>query len=354
MLALFGLKWARLEAWPVLILVGILIVACVVAGRASIVKLRAVIHPAQWQARMRGNRSGVARRQWWTGGLALVLLAVSLLGPQKGSVLMPVPRRGIDIVVCLDTSRSMLAQDVGQDRLAEAKKEIRGLMDVVQGDRLALIAFSGDVRRVAPLTRDTTTLGWFLETLSPDDNRRGGTDLGGCLRSALDMFDGRNGAHEAIVLVTDGEDLSGEGLVAAQEAAESGIRIYVLGMGTEGGAKVPGEGGGWTQDENGLDVISKLHTETLDQISEVTGGMYIQAHGTVLPLEQLYKRGFSRLQGRQYEQGFERVESDRFQWPLLMALILLAMEACVGGRLRRREDSQSMAETTGSNNKDVA
>lgn len=354
MLAIFGLKWARLDAWPLLVLVAIVIVFSVLKGRASMARLRSVVHPAQWQARMAGNRSGVARRQLWLGALALALLAVAFLGPQKGSVLMPVPRRGIDIVMCLDTSRSMLAQDVGTDRLDEAKKEILGLMDVVQGDRLALIAFSGDVRRVAPLTRDTTTLGWFLDTLSPNDNRRGGTDLGGALRSALDMFDGRNGAHEAIVLVTDGEDLSGEGQVAAAEAAERGIRIYVLGMGTVGGAKVPAEGGGWTRDEDGLDVVSKLQSETLDQIAETTGGMYIQAHGTVLPLEQLYKRGFSRLQGRQYEQGFERVESDRFQWPLILALLLLVLEACVSGRQRNREEPQTRVETTGTQNKDVA
>jgi Ca-activated chloride channel family protein len=353
-LALLGLTWARMAAWPVLLLMIAVIVASVLAGRNSQAKLRAAIHPAQWKARMRGNRPGIAVRQWWTGGLALLLLAVAFLGPQRGSVLMPVPRRGIDIVVCLDTSRSMLAQDVGQDRLAEAKKEILGLMDVLEGDRLALIAFSGDVRRVAPLTRDTTTLGWFLETLSPADNRRGGTDLGGALRSALDMFDGRNGAHEAIVLVTDGEDLTGAGQVAAQEAAERGIRIYVLGMGTNGGAKVPADGGGWTQDEDGLDVVSQLQTQTLDQIAEISGGLYIQAHGTVLPLEQLYKRGFSRLQGRQYEQGFERVESDRFQWPLLLALILLAMEACVSGRSKARENSKQLNDSDSKQNKDVA
>ena len=354
MLALLGMNWARLGAWPLLLLVLVVIVVSVVAGRSSAAKLRAVIHPAQWKARMAGNRMGVARRQLWTGGLALVLMAIAFLGPQRGSVLMPVPRRGIDIVVCLDTSRSMLAQDVGQDRLDEAKKEITGLMDVLKGDRLALIAFSGDVRQVAPLTRDTKTVGWFLDSLSPDDNRRGGTDLGGALRAALKLFDGRNGAHEAIVLVTDGEDLTGEGQVAAQEAAERGIRIYVLGMGTEGGAKVPAEGGGWTRDEDGLDVVSRLQALTLDRIAETTGGLYIQAYGTVLPLEQLYKRGFSRLQGRQYEQGFERVESDRFQWPLLLALILLALEASVSGRLRSKSNKALGLVTRNEKGKDVA
>ncbi len=354
MLALFGLTWARLEAWPLALLVAAVIVASVLVGRSGRARLRAAIHPAQWAARMAGNRKGVAQRQWWFGGGALVLMVVALLGPQRGSVLMPVPRRGIDIVVCLDTSRSMLAQDVGEDRLAEAKKEILGLLDVLQGDRLALIAFSGDVRQVAPLTRDTETLGWFLDSLNPNDNRRGGTDLGGALSSALEMFDGRNGSHEAIVLVTDGEDLSGEGQVIAAEAAERGIRIYVLGMGTEGGAKVPAEGGGWTRDANGVDVVSKLHAATLDNIAEVTGGLYIQAHGTVLPLEQLYKRGFSRLQGRQYEQGFERVESDRFQWPLLLALILLAMEACVSGRLRSNASKPEWVEDSKTKEKEVA
>ncbi len=354
MLALLGLTWARLQAWPLVFVVIAVILASVLVGRPGRARLRAAIHPAQWAARMAGNRKGVARRQWWFGGAALLLLFLAMLGPQRGSVLMPVPRRGIDIVVCLDTSRSMLAQDVGEDRLTEAKKEILGLLDVLQGDRLALIAFSGDVRQVAPLTRDTKTLGWFLDSLSPNDNRRGGTDLGGALSSALDMFDGRNGSHEAIVLVTDGEDLTGEGQMIAEEAAQRGIRIYVLGMGTQGGAKVPAEGGGWTRDEEGIDVISKLQALTLDNIAEVTGGLYIQASGTVLPLEQLYKRGFSRLQGRQYEQGFERVESDRFQWPLLLGLILLAMEACVSGRQRSRANKQVQTEANKAKEREVA
>ena len=284
------------------------------------------LHSAQRKRQLAGNRPSASRWRLIWGFLGLAGLTVALLGPIHGSSLLPVQRKGIDIVVCLDTSRSMLAQDVGENRLLEAKKELRSLMDSLEGDRMALVAFSGDVRQVAPLTRDMKTLSWFMDGLGPQDNRLGGTDLGGAIDSALDMFDGRSGSHEAIILVTDGEDLGGDGLKAAERAAESGIRIYVLGMGTEGGAKVPALEGGWVRDENRDDVITRLEAVTLSSIAESTGGLYIPAHGTVLPLEQLYTKGFSRLEGRQYELGFEEVPSDRYQWPLLLALIFLALE----------------------------
>ena len=308
-------------------------------------QLAGFLHARQRAARLAGNRSGIGTWRLVLGVAGLLLLTVALLGPTHGSSLMPVQRRGVDIVVCLDTSRSMLAQDVGENRLQEAKKELTGLMEVLTGDRMALIAFAGDVRQVAPLTRDMQTLAWFMESLGPEDNRLGGTDLGGAIDEALELFDGRSGSHEAILLVTDGEDLEGYGLEAAQRASENGIRVYVLGMGTLGGAKVPAEQGGWVQDENGMDVITRLESSTLEALAGETGGLYIQAEGTVLPLEQLYTRGFSRLEGRKYEQGMEEIASDRYQWPLLFGLILFAMPWVLSGR-KRTARVQSETRTT--------
>ncbi len=348
---MLGLHWATPgHAWALLLplVVGIFAWRGRRAGERA---LRRSIHPDQWEARMAGNRGGTGWLRWAWGLAGMTFLAIALLGPTRGSTLMPVQRKGIDIVACLDTSRSMLAQDVGETRLSEAKKELRSLMEVLRGDRMALIAFAGDVRQVAPLTRDMQTLSWFMDTLGPRDNRLGGTDLGGAIDAAVELFEERSGAHEAILLVTDGEDLEEQGLAAAERAAEAGIRIYVLGMGTEGGAKVPAAGGGWVQDETGVDVISQLVPATLEAIAETTGGMFLPAHGTVLPLEQLYTRGFSQLEGRQYDQGFEEVPSDRYQWPLLFALFCLGMEMALGGRRRltRREPS-SVAEGGASTN----
>ncbi|MEZ5974709.1 MAG: VWA domain-containing protein [Planctomycetota bacterium] len=288
-----------------LVAVAAAFVFAVRGARAGRVALNRILHPRRRPILLAGNRPGATA---WRLGLALtglVLVTFAAMGPTHGSSLLPVQRKGIDIVACLDTSRSMLAQDMGENRLVEAKKELRSLMQALKGDRMALVAFSGDVRQVAPLTRDTQTLEWFLEGLGPQDNRLGGTDLGGAIDKALALFEDRSGAHEAILLVTDGEDLEGHGLEAAKRAAERNIRIYVLGMGTEGGAKVPGLSGGWVKDEEGGDVVSKLSARTLQDLAEETGGMYIQAQGSVLPLEQLYLRGFSRLEGAGRD-GFQK------------------------------------------------
>ncbi|MGK0219143.1 MAG: Ca-activated chloride channel family protein [Planctomycetota bacterium] len=282
-----------------------------------------------------------ARRRVLLGCLALFWLGLALLGPVRGYVLRDVPRRGLDLVLCLDTSRSMLVEDMGRSRLDEAKRQIHALLDELKGDRIALLAFSGDVRAVAPLTRDRKTLGWFLDALGPEDNRRGGTDLGGAVEEALGNFDQRSGAHEAIILVTDGEDLEGRALELADAARANDIRIYVLGMGTESGGKIPATGGGWMVDPEGEEVISKLDSSTLANVADATGGMYLPAEGSVLALTQLYGRGIGQLEGRTYQDGKERVPYDRYQWPLVLGVLFMALEMATTERRRRAKVKQS-------------
>jgi len=266
------------------------------------------------------------------------LLAFAGLGPLRGATMVEVTRRTLDIVICLDTSRSMLVEDLSPNRLERAKREVSLLFDKLAGDRVALIAFSGDVRDVAPLTRDRETLRWFLDGVSPRDNVQGGTDLGAALDSALELFDGRSGAHEAIVLLTDGEDLAGEGLAVAERAREQGIRIYVVGMGTPDGGKIPTERG-YVRDEAGAEVVSSLDGSTLRSIAENSGGDYLAATDAALPLEQLYDRRISRLEGQDLVDGKLMVPHDRYQWPLLLGLICMLAE--VGLRERRRKGGVS-------------
>jgi Ca-activated chloride channel family protein len=225
----------------------------------------------------------------------------------------------------------MLAQDVRPDRLTRAQRELAGLLDRLKGDRAALLAFAGDVREVAPLTHDRETLKSFLATLSPDDNLKGGTDLGGALTRALELFDGKTGAHEAIVLVTDGEDLSGQGLEVARQAAERHIKVFVLGLGTEGGGKIP-TGTGFVKGPGGVEVVSRLGAESLRQLAEVTGGDYLSVEMSPIPLEELYEKRVSRLEGRELEGGQERIPHDRYQWPLSLAAVFLLLEVALRER----------------------
>lgn len=272
------------------------------------------------------------------GGLFLVL---ALMGPVRGYSLRDVERKGLDLVIVLDTSRSMLVEDLRPNRLERAKREIRGLLQKLKGDRVALLAFAGDVRKVAPLTHDRVTLASFVNTLSHRDNAVGTTDIGAALTAALEVFDGRTGSHEAIVLLTDGEDLEGSGLKVAEEAALRGIRVYVVGMGTVEGGKISDGGAGFVRDEAGQEVVSRLDGTTLERIAETTGGAYLAAARSALPLEELYEKRMSQLETRALWAGREKIPHDRFQWPLVLGLLCLVCESA----LRDRKSMEKEHET---------
>jgi len=269
---------------------------------------------------------------------AVAFLALALTGPVRGYTARSVQRRGLDLVVCIDTSRSMLVRDLRPDRLTRAKREVGGLIERLRGDRVALVAFAGDARDISPLTHDRTTLRELLERINTDENIKGGTDLGAALNHALQLFDGRSGAHEAIVMLTDGEDLEGHGLEAAKTAAERGIHVYIVGMASEGGGKIPqldAEGReSFVKDEGGQEVVSALSGSTLAEIAHATGGEYVAATRSATPLEELYIARINRLEGRELDGGVEYVPHDRYQWFLAAAAACMLVEA--GLRERRR------------------
>lgn len=328
-----GFGWLRPEAaaWllgvPALLVVGLWSLR---ERRRALARLVEARHVPRFVPAYSGARA-VVRLLLVTG--ASLFLGLALLGPVRGYSLREVERKGLDLVVCVDTSRSMLVEDLRPDRLERAKREVQGLLERLQGDRVALLAFAGDVRTVAPLTHDRTTLGVFLRTLSPDDNLVGGTNLGAALATALELFDGRTGASEAIVLLTDGEDLQGEGLAVAQQAAERGIRVYIVGMGTVEGGKIADGTRGFVRDEAGEEVVSALDDRTLEAIADATGGAYLAASRSALPLEELYEKRISRLETRALWAGRERIPHDRYQWPLALALgCLLGLAGLREGR----------------------
>lgn len=335
----FGFSWLRpndliwLLGAPLLVAVALWGIAARKRGLAKLVDRR---HFGRFSGGV-SSWSAVARVV--LAGLAAFFLALSLVGPVRGYSLREVERKGLDIVVCLDTSRSMLVEDLRPSRLERAKREITGLFEKLKGDRVAVLAFAGDVRRVAPLTHDRHTLGSFVSTLSPQDNLIGGTNIGAALESALELFDGRTGAHEAIVLLTDGEDLSGEGLNVAERAKQQGIRVYVVGMGTTEGGKISDGAAGFVRDEAGMEVVSELDGSTLERIAETTGGAYLSASRSALPLEELYDKRMSKLETRALWAGRERIPHDRFQWPLVLALVCMLIESS----LRERRSQEVVA-----------
>jgi len=326
---------------PALVWLCLLALLVLLAGWAGLRRSRAEL--SHWVAERHRSRflPGVsdarARVRLALGAAGVFFLALSALGPVRGYTYRAVSRKGLDLVLCLDTSRSMLAQDLRPSRLERAKREIRGLFDRLTDDRVALVAFSGDARDVAPLTRDRQTLEGLLAHVSPEDNQEGGTNLAAAIEHALSLFDGRTGAHEAIVLLTDGEDLEGQAAQQAEEAAKRGIRLFVVGIGTDAGGKIPvvdrGGRSSFLKDENDQEVVTKLGRESLVALAKRTGGEFLSAEESPTALEDLHRARITKLSGRELEGGERRVPYDRFQWPLALALACLLAELVLGARM---------------------
>jgi Ca-activated chloride channel family protein len=268
-------------------------------------------------------------------GLVAVLLA--LAGPRVGSREVTVKRRGIDLVVALDVSNSMLAQDVPPSRLLRARREISAFLEGLQGDRVALVAFAGDAYLQCPLTLDYGAARLFLDVVDQNSVSRQGTNLGAAIRTALGAFGEGEDKYRAIILVTDGEDHGGDGLRAAEEAARRGIRVYAIGVGSEDGEPIPEEEGGFKKDPTGQVVMTSLDAESLERIALATGGEFHRATTGELELERIHeslaKLGEKDLSSRSFTQYEER-----FQFPLGLGLLLLLVDFALPERMRGRRD----------------
>ncbi len=332
-----GFSFLRSAWWPALGLALLLALIGVWGLRARRRDRNAFVHPRQLARFFPGLSVNRASARVFLAVSATALGALSLLGPVRGWTQRDVLQRGIDVVLCVDTSRSMLARDLRPSRFERAVREVTGALDAMKGDRVALLAFSGDVREISPLTSDRSVLRGLARTMTPEDNRKGGTDLGAALERALTLFDGRTGSHEAVVLLTDGEDLEGQAAEVARRASERGIRVYVVGVGTAAGGKIPvtlGDGReSFLVDPDGAEVVSRLDGTTLETLAETTGGAYLSTENSPTPLEDLYRARISKLDERSIEGGKEWVPHDRFQWTLVIALVCMLVEA--GMRERR-------------------
>ncbi len=261
---------------------------------------------------------------------ALVLLAVACARPQWGATEEEIRRRGADVFVCVDTSRSMLAQDVKPSRLERAKMAVSSFVDRLAGDRVGLIAFAGDARMLCPLTVDHAAAKLFLDVLEPNLLDRPGTAIAPALRLALRSLPPGEARSAAVVLLTDGEDHEGQAEEAAQELAKAGIVVYTVGIGRAEGVPIPAEtgaqGAGWLRDEQGNAVISKLDAPILRKIADVTGGEFITGATPDVEMSAVASR-VQELAHRDLSATRRRVRTDRYGWFLGAALALMALEA---------------------------
>ena len=274
----------------------------------------------------------------WLAGTALVVVA--LTGPQFGTKLAMAKHRGIDLVIALDLSRSMLAQDLKPNRLERAKYQIRQLLDMLEGDRVGLVVFAGRAFVQCPLTLDYSTLHLFLDIVDTQTVPVQGTAIGQAIRLSKGLFTQGDNQHKAILLFTDGEDHATKPFVAAERAAAEGIRIFVVGLGTAEGELIPdaeGSSAGFHKDSRGNYVKSRLEQKPLVEIAALSEGAYFQS---TLGGEELGALADEITGMDQKELGSRRLTEyeERFQVPLLMAILCFWAASWVSERRRQNQE----------------
>ncbi|MEE9393232.1 MAG: VWA domain-containing protein [Planctomycetota bacterium] len=274
-----------------------------------------------------------ARRRW---RLILVLIAVlfiviALMRPQWGNRNVELTRKGIDIVFAIDVSRSMLARDVKPNRVERVKLDVRYFVhEVVEEDRIALVAFAGTARTLCPLTLDLGAFEVFLDELDIGSISRGGTNMASALAAALDTFGDDEKNHKAIILFTDGEGHDPLPDDELKLALKRGVRIYTIGIGSDEGVRIPleGEDGGttWLKDHKGNIVLTRLDDKRLKTIAQRSlDGAYTHLSGGRGNLERIYADNIRKIEERELKSRRQYRRVDRFQIFLVIAGLFLGL-----------------------------
>ena len=272
-------------------------------------------------------------------GLGFVSVALARL--QFGTHLEKLQREGIDIIVAVDLSNSMLARDMKPNRLEKAKQELRSIIDRLKGDRIGLVAFAGEAFVQCPLTMDYAAARMLLSVMDQNTVSVQGTSLTSAIEAARKGFIQQEKQHKVLLLLTDGEDQEGNAVEAAAEARKDGIRIYTVGIGSPAGEPIPvvdrkGDQVGFKKDRSGEVIVSKLDEETLQKIALETGGKYYNATGGEIELDRIFDE-ISKMEKKELEGTLVTRYDDRYQWPLLLAIILVTAEFFVSERKKPAE-----------------
>ncbi len=276
------------------------------------------------------------KRLLWTASLVLGVIALSR--PQWGFRWKEVQRKGIDILIAIDTSKSMLAEDVKPNRLTRAKLAVSDLLEKLDGDRIGLIAFAGSSFLQCPLTLDYDAFRQSLDALDVNIIPRGGTNLASAMEEAERTFQMGNPNHRVLILLTDGEDLEASGIETARKAAKDGVHVFTVGVGTAGGELIPihapsGELA-FVKDASGQPVKSRLDETTLRQISEITGAFYTPLGQQNEGFNVIYEQGLAPIPKQDLFSRMNKVYIERFQWPLAFAVVCLMLEYLMSDRKR--------------------
>ena len=273
--------------------------------------------------------------------LGLALAIGSLAQPRWGYTFEDVKRKGLDLLIAVDTSRSMLSNDVQPNRLDRVKLAIQDLIDELQGDRVGLIAFAGRAFLQAPLTIDYDAVIEAVNDLDTKTIPEGGTNISSAITLATQSFGKSAMGNRALIIFTDGEELSGDAVKTAKAAADAGVRIFTIGVGTPQGSLIPvtsdnGETS-FVKDSAGQVVKSKLDDKRLREVAEATGGFYLHLENGPRTMQQVQSEGLAKMQAAEMDVRLSRRPIERYEWPLGAALIALALSILIPERKRVRE-----------------
>lgn len=260
---------------------------------------------------------------------ALALMIIMLARPQFGTKINNEKRTGIETIIAMDISNSMLAEDVVPSRLDRSKMMVENLVDNFNDDKIGLIVFAGDAFVQLPITSDYVSAKMFLESIDPSMMASQGTDATAAINMAVNSFTHDEGVGKAIILITDGEDHEGGALEAATNAKEKGMRVYVLGVGSPKGAPIPIPGtNDFMTDNSGKTVMSALNEEMCKQIASAGGGVYIHVDNNSNAQQQLNNE-LDKLAKKEMETTIYSEYDDQFQAVCIIVLLLLIIEVCI-------------------------
>lgn len=270
--------------------------------------------------------------------IAVASAIIMLARPQFGSKIEDVKKQGVEVIIALDVSNSMLAEDIQPNRLTRAKQAISRLVDNLDNDKLGLIVFAGDAYTQIPVTTDYVSAKMFLSSIGPEMVPKQGTSIGAAISLGVRSFSPGEGKSKAMIIITDGENHEDDPMAAAEEAVAKGIVIHTIGIGSEQGVPVPVVTGGkrdFLKDVEGNTVITKLDEEILKKVALSANGNYVRANNSNIGLDEVYGE-ISKMKKQELESTMYTEYNDQFQIFAALALFFLVLEFIVMDRKNRK------------------
>lgn len=270
--------------------------------------------------------------------LGIAALVLGVANPQIGSKYEEVKREGFELIIALDISNSMLAEDLEPNRLERAKQSISKLIDQLKSDKIGIIVFAGQAYVQLPLTTDYAAAKLFLSTVSPDIVPTQGTAVGAAIDLAIKSFGEKQDKNRAIIVITDGENHEDDAIVQATTAAESGITVHTIGVGSPDGVPIPvyvnGKKAGFRKDREGNTVVTKLNETMLQQVAAAGKGAYIRGNNMSSGLKTLLLE-INKMERKEFDSKMFTAYEDRFQYLLAAAVFFLLAELLLPERKSR-------------------